>query len=188
MPETLVLNWVSGVDDRAARLPTKLRLRIAHTISQHIIARIEKVVIPILDRTLLIVLDQSSAAHAEPPNARANTIIKPKPESGEDTAREKPPPKSRHTTVQVILYSAESVHHAWRPAGITTNTIIKTQLGSSEDTGRKKLPPKSKHTAVQAMLYSVESVHHPLADEVLFELAALVLVDAVVPPVEIPAF
>jgi len=95
-----------------------------------------------------------------------DTTIKPKPESGEDTAREKPPPKSRHTAVQAMLYSVESVHHAWRPAGIMTNTIIKTQLGSSEDTGRKKAPPKSKHTAVQAMLYIVAPVHHPLADEV----------------------
>src|ERR1035437_6610182 len=127
---------------------------------------IAKVVIPILNRTLLIPRDQSIAAHAKPPNARADTIILPKPESGEDTAREKPPPKSRHTAVQVILYSVESVHNAWRPANGMTNTTITTRKVFGEDTGRKKLPPKSRHIAIQAMLYSVESVHHPLAEVV----------------------
>jgi hypothetical protein len=104
VPETLVLNWVSGVDDRAARLPTKLRARIVNEIRQTVAAaRIAKVVIPILAKTLLIPLDQSIAAHAKPPNAMANTIIIPKTVSGADTARENPPPHSRHTAVQAIL-------------------------------------------------------------------------------------
>jgi hypothetical protein len=67
------------------------------------IDRIAKRGIPILYRTALIARDQSIAAQAKPPKARANTTIKPKPESGADTARENHPPHSRHTAVHAIL-------------------------------------------------------------------------------------